>query len=319
MAHPPTHMQEEPLILICDHRGAGLSSRLSRLASTGHRLCHTSHLRETVQILRKETPDLIILEPFAPSGRAELDEIDRLRGDDNLIPLLFVSDPDRGLPAPLLQRDLRDEAWDVIHRDATIDEFEMRIERLFETAARFDELEELRYVASHDDRTDLLRPEAFEERLREHFSATQRHRLDLVFIILDLDDFGQINKVFDHTVGDLVIERVGEAIRRALRAEDVAGRLGGDEFAVLLPYTKRLAGARVVSRIRAEVEELTHEFAARGVHARISCSLGFETFSGIDIETVKELRRHTEVAMQRAKRAGGNCGVYFRSQPDINS
>jgi len=304
-------MQEEPLILICDHRGSGLSSRLTRLASTGHHLRHSSHLRETLQILREEAPSLIVLDPFAPSGRAELDELDRLRGE---APLLFVSDPDRPLPAPILQADLSDAAWDVIRRDATIDEYELRIARLQESAARNDELEELRYVASHDDRTDLLRPEAFQERLREHFSATQRHGLDLVFAILDLDDFGQINKVFDHTVGDLVIERVGEAIRRALRAEDVAGRLGGDEFAVLLPYTKKLDGARVVNRIRTEVAGLTDEFAARGIHTRISCSIGFETFSGADIESVEELRRHTEVALQRAKHAGGNCGVYFRSQ-----
>ncbi len=309
-------MQEEPVILICDHRGAGLQARLTRLASAGYPLRHSSHLRETLQILHSESPSLIILDPFAPSGRAELDEIDRLRGEAPLVPLLFVSDPERALPAPLLQSDLRDEAWDVIRRDATLDEFELRIARLRDSAARFDELEELRYVASHDDRTDLLRPEAFQLRLREHFSATQRHGLDLVFIILDLDHFGQINKQFDHTVGDLVISRVGEAIRRELRAEDVAGRLGGDEFAVLLPYTRKLDGARVVSRIRAQVANLTAEFSARGIEARISCSLGFETFSGADIETVEELRRHSEIALQRAKQAGGNQGVYFRSRED---
>lgn len=306
-------MQDEPVILICDHRGAGLADHLARLAVPGFRVRTSSHLRGSMELLASETPSLIVLDPLAPTGRAELEEIDRLRGEAPLVPLLFVADPDAQLPAALVARDLRDEAWDVVRRDASLEEFELRIARLEETATRFDELDELRYIALHDERTDLLRPKAFQERLREHFSAAQRHGLEMALLILDLDEFGRINKDFDHTVGDLVIARVGEVIRRALRAEDVAGRLGGDEFAVLLPYTKKLDGARVASRLRSEINELTEDFRGRGLPARISCSIGFETFDGEDIETVEELRRHTEVALQRAKKMGGNQGVYFRS------
>lgn len=306
-------MQSDPVLLICDHRGAGLSEHLARLPLPGFQVQTSTHLRASMRFLRDSTPRLILLDPLAPEGRAELDEIDRLRGGAPLVPLLFVSDPEEGLPAPLMAGDLRDEAWDVVRRDAPLEEFELRIARLEESVTRFDELDELRYVALHDERTDLLRPIAFQKRLREHFSAAQRHKLDLALLILDLDDFGRINKLFDHTVGDRVISRVGEVIRRALRAEDVAGRLGGDEFAVLLPYTRKLDGARVASRLRREISELTEEFRARGMDARISCSIGFETFNGADIETLEELRRHTEVALQNAKGRGGNQGVYFRS------
>ena len=76
-------------------------------------------------------------------------------------------------------------------------------------------------------------------------------------VILDLDDFGRINKEFDHTVGDLVISRVGDVIKHSLRAEDIGGRLGGDEFAVLLPYTDQVDAAKVVSRLRRSIEALS--------------------------------------------------------------
>jgi GGDEF domain-containing protein len=65
----------------------------------------------------------------------------------------------------------------------------------------------------------------------------------MALVLVDLDAFGRVNKDFDHTVGDRLIERVGAAIRSALRAEDVAGRLGGDEFGAILPYTGRIDAA----------------------------------------------------------------------------
>jgi diguanylate cyclase (GGDEF)-like protein len=124
-------------------------------------------------------------------------------------------------------------------------------------------MSELRHRASHDDRTDLLRPQAFQARLVEHFSAAQRHKLELALVLLDMDKFGAVNKRHDHTVGDLLIARVGEVIRRNLRTEDVAGRLGGDEFAVLLPYTGKINAARVVNRLRVEIAKLSGSSRAR--------------------------------------------------------
>ena len=115
--------------------------------------------------------------------------------------------------------------------DSSEEEVLMRLQRLEREALHMAEVRDLRHRAWHDDRTDLLRGRAFEARLGEHFSAAQRHSFDLGLVLIDLDGFGAINKEYDHTVGDILIEQVGEVIRRTLRAEDVAGRLGGDEFA----------------------------------------------------------------------------------------
>jgi len=223
-----------------------------------------------------------------------------------------VGDARERLPASVGLRARERGLWDLVRRDAGTEELALRVDLLRQQADGLREMSLLRHRATHDDRTDLLRPKSFQERLWEHFSAAQRHRLDLAFLLLDLDRFGRINKLYDHTVGDALIAAVGDAIHETLRTEDVAGRLGGDEFAVILPYTKKVAAAHVVQRLLEAIHALTGEVEGAG-DTEISVSIGFETFSGTDLETLEVLRSHAEKALQHAKREGGNQGVYYRS------
>jgi diguanylate cyclase (GGDEF)-like protein len=132
-------------------------------------------------------------------------------------------------------------------------------------------------------------------------------------VLIDLDGFGKVNKIHDHTIGDEVIQRVAEAMRRSLRVEDIAGRLGGDEFAVVLPYTKNTDAARVVERLREEIHRLTGSFGEGRALVRVAASLGYETFDGRDLLSASELRAHAERALREAKSRGGNLAVYYRA------
>ena len=325
-------MTPPPVILVCDHRGEGLAELAADLAGGAWRVQTSASLRQSLDLLRGTRPDLVVLDPLAGGGTLELELVAREGRREGVLPVLFVTDPpqaphasgvaERGLALGRVEA-LADGAWDVIRRDAGAAELVLRIERLLAEARRAGELEEMRYRALHDDRTHLLRPAAFQKRLEEHFSAAGRHGFELALLLVDLDDFGRVNKRFDHTVGDRVIESVGEAIRRNLRAEDVAGRLGGDEFAVLLPYTRKIEAAHVVTRLRDEIHKLSGPVSQAGARAgagaggeagalSISASIGFETYDGTDLESAVELRAHAEVAMREAKRAGGNRGAYYR-------
>ncbi|MDA1264636.1 MAG: GGDEF domain-containing protein [Planctomycetota bacterium] len=250
-----------------------------------------------------------MIDPLARGGVSELEALSTIRG----LPVLVVADPSDPLPAVLAARALGNGPWDVVYRGAPLEEVLMRIERLRAQAEGLVELDEMRFAAVHDDRTRLLRPVPFNGRLREHFSAAQRHHIDLALVLFDLDRFGQVNKKFDHTVGDSVIDRVGTVVRENLRAEDVGGRVGGDEFAIVLPYTSRIDAARVVHRIHAQVRALTGPFTDSEEEVAVSASVGFETFDGRDLETVEALRRHAEQALRRAKELGGDKAIYFRN------
>ncbi len=304
MSQPP------PRILVADHQGRGLERWIAFLESRGYALSSASSLRDTVRRIGEHRPDLILLEPLTRQGDAEFEALDLVRGT---VPVLVVAgrdDPEAPLRAG---RVLEAGAWDLVFHDSEEEELELRVRRLLSHAQLLREMGELRHRASHDDRTDLLRPKSFQARLVEHFSAAQRHRLELALVLLDLDKFGAINKRHDHTVGDLLITRVGEVIRRNLRTEDVAGRLGGDEFAVLLPYTGKINAARVVNRLRTEIAKLSGHIEGAREEIPVSASLGFETFDGHDLDSVETLRRHAEQALRTAKRRGGDQGVYFRS------
>jgi len=274
----------------------------------------TTRLAQTRQCLVRQQPDLVIIDPLSRGGVVELEVLAAARGS-NPLPVLVVTSPDDPLPALIAARTLNPDPWDLVYREAPLEEYSMRIDSLRSRSAHQRELDEMRFAAVHDDRTALLRPVPFDQRLNEHYSAAQRHHLDLALVLLDLDNFGNVNKVFDHTVGDRVIELVGSVVRDNLRTEDVGARLGGDEFAVLLPYTPRVHAARVVGRLREEIESLSGIHAGVDKPVEISASIGFETFDGGDIESVEALRRHAEVALRRCKEAGGNRAMYFRQSP----
>lgn len=301
-------------ILVCDHRGTGIDRELTALGRPDLVLVTSSSLRESLTRLGEAPPDAIVLDPLSRSGTTELAALEATRAvTGQVIPLLVIVAQDDEEAATRIDRVLETGAWDLVRRGTKIDELALRLERLVELKQLADEMNDLRHQASHDDRTDLLRPKAFQARVLEHFSAAQRHHHDLALVLIDLDRFGAINKEHDHTVGDVLISRVGDAIRRTLRVEDVAGRLGGDEFGVLLPYTGKINAALVVNRLRQEIVRCSGTPEGAKGHVACSASIGFETYDGVDIESVETLRRHAERALRVAKVQGGDQGIYFRS------
>ncbi len=304
------------LILVCDHRGRGLGQRLAPLASPHLRLETSSALTQTQQRIVREPPALVVIDPLSKGGVVELEAL-RAAAHRHPVPILLVASANDPLPALIAARTLDPGPWDLIARSAPIEEYSMRIERLRRQADRERELETIRFAASHDDRTALLRPVPFDTRLKEQFSAATRHHMDLALILIDLDNFGQVNKVFDHTVGDAVIELVGQVITENLRTEDVGGRIGGDEFAVVLPFTPRLQAARVVARLREEIFVLSGPYPETDLQVEISASIGFETYDGTDVESVEAMRRHAEIALRRCKEKGGNQALYYRQLPEV--
>lgn len=304
--------RETARVLIADHCGSGLDAWAAYLDGSPFELARSRSLRETVRQLAAFQPEAILLDPLTRTGVAEFEALDLARAE---VPVLVVCERDDREVALRAGRGLSAGAFDLLFRDASEEELGLRLARLLELSRMRREMDELRHRASHDDRTDLLRPKAFQARLVEHFSAAQRHKLELALVLLDLDKFGAVNKRHDHTVGDALIAKVGEVIRRNKRTEDIAGRLGGDEFAMLLPYTGKINAARVVSRLRTEIAKLSGRIEGAREEVPVSSSIGFETFDGSDLDSLETLRRHAEIALRQAKVRGGNQGIYYRNPP----
>src|SRR5256886_12615082 len=99
--------------------------------------------------------------------------------------------------------------------------------------------------------------------MRRELQRCQRYGNPVSLLLLDLDEFKEINDEYGHRVGDKVLLAFGELIRKHLRGADVPCRLGGDEFAIILSDTAQPEARSVAERFRARSEEHTSELQSQ--------------------------------------------------------
>jgi diguanylate cyclase (GGDEF)-like protein/PAS domain S-box-containing protein len=161
--------------------------------------------------------------------------------------------------------------------------------------------EDLQHKSLHDELTGLGNRVAFERRLTRALERDES-RLDHVAVLLvDLDDFKEINDSLGHSVGDQLLMTVAERIRACLRVADAAARQGGDEFVVLLEdvYGETEVFA-VADRILLAISQPYH---VDGRELSVSASIGIVIDSD-RTSTAEGLMRAVDVAMYLAKDRG---------------
>lgn len=92
-------------------------------------------------------------------------------------------------------------------------------------------------ASQRDFLTGLLNRGAFHEIYAKEHELAQRKGLPLTLVELDMDHFKQINDVYGHAMGDLVLQKVSEILKYTLRPSDFIARWGGEEMAILMPAT----------------------------------------------------------------------------------
>lgn len=100
---------------------------------------------------------------------------------------------------------------------------------------------------------------------------------DLIFFLIDIDNFKQVNDRYGHGAGDAVILQIAERLRLVFRETDYLVRWGGEEFLVVARATERKHGAKLAERVRAIVADQVFELGD-GLQLSMSCSLGFSCF-----------------------------------------
>lgn len=160
--------------------------------------------------------------------------------------------------------------------------------------------EEVREFALVDGLTALGNHRSFQEEFESHLDQARRYRHELSLVLLDLDEFKQVNDSQGHAVGDELLAEVGRLLLQQIRRADRAFRIGGDEFAILLPHTNADGAAQLARRILAT--GLSVRPAAS--YARpISFSAGVVSYPE-HATNREQLQLYADSAMYRGKRSG---------------
>ncbi len=168
--------------------------------------------------------------------------------------------------------------------------------------------ERLFKMAILDGHTGLLNKTFFMEQLKIQFEIARRHRRYLSFVLMDLDNFKQINDRYGHPVGDVVLKKVAEIIYAQKRAQDIAGRYGGEEFGLILPETDAKGAVTLAERIRKAIEEA--EFKAYHEIVRTTASFGISCYPTTAL-SMRELIEQADEALYIAKKEGKNTIVTY--------
>jgi len=180
--------------------------------------------------------------------------------------------------------------------------FMLKLEEQKEEIARLrDELRRVKEEANVDPLTGLRNRRSFERTLSEFFRDFKRFGYPFSVIMMDLDNFKNINDTYGHLAGDKVLKEVGNILRNYLRAKDVPARTGGEEFTIILPGITREEALLVAERLRKVIANHTVDHDDKKI--RVTASFGVSEMRE-GVEAPEDLLREADEKLYRAKKTG---------------
>lgn len=153
--------------------------------------------------------------------------------------------------------------------------------------------------------TGIANRRHFIHELESEIRRSQRYELPFSFAMVDIDHFKKINDQHGHHAGDLVLQNFCLRCVNALRTSDIVGRLGGEEFGILMPMTDLHEAARVIERLRAEIDHSVMTDQGEKIHYTASFGLVSTSQLG-EQQGMAHLMKMADAALYTAKQQGRN-------------
>jgi diguanylate cyclase (GGDEF)-like protein len=171
----------------------------------------------------------------------------------------------------------------------------------------------LRRLSLTDNLTGLGNRVLLRDRFEQTIRLARRNSHQAAVLMLDLDDFKEVNDTLGHHHGDQLLQLVTERLREVVREVDTLARLGGDEFAIVMPDVAGTGGAVALAERIGRV--LTENYSLAGVPVHVGASIGIAVYPDHG-ESIEDLLQHADVAMYRAKKGGFDYAVFSTSDTD---
>lgn len=178
----------------------------------------------------------------------------------------------------------------------------LKIKNLQDDLKRTNEL--LLELSNTDHLTGLFNRRFLMDALEKEIQRSTRKGGNLSMIILDIDNFKQVNDTYGHLQGDVVLKSVAVQLQKELRNYDIAARYGGEEFVAVLPDATLKEALFVADRVRMSIQSTKFEGALSEL--ALTVSLGVALFSSEDSNSVDSFIKRADDALYRAKANGKN-------------
>lgn len=260
---------------------------------------------ETLDTVDNNDFDVIFVDYKLPD-RSGLNTTSELRNRGINVPVVMLTGQGSERLAAISMREGVDDY--LTKKDLTPTNLEYSINHVLSEHQREEELKErlndLKKKSEIDELTGLNNRRAFKARLREEMKRTSRYETNLSLMMLDLDNFKEINDRYGHVTGDKVLETAAWTLLENIREPDFLARYGGDEFCVIVTGSDVDQAVKMARRI----SERTSELSFDSIDDDIECSfsIGIAEYSREVGEDIEAYLHEVDKAMYLAKEIGSN-------------
>lgn len=287
--------QEEPFrILIVDDEPE-VAEYHSLILEHAGMMVHQIHNPTLVfDALKNFSPDLMLIDMYMPVCNGdELAALVRQVPEYIGLPIVFLStETDTQKQFSAMQAGVEGFITKPIIPDELVASVTLRAERM----------RTLRGLMVRDSLTGLYNHTTTTEMLVSSLAHAKREKEDLVMVMIDLDNFKNINDGYGHMAGDQVIVALARMLKHRLRNTDIIGRYGGEEFALLLKNITDVAAEVLVNELRKDFSNIAFNAGSQNFNCTFSAGISMYPKH----QRAEELRMAADSALYQAKRLGRN-------------
>lgn len=173
-----------------------------------------------------------------------------------------------------------------------------------------DSIDNVRYVeykSRIDSLTGLFNRRWLDEKFSKIVTQCHKNKVSLFYLMLDIDNFKDINDSYGHDAGDAVLQQISDILRDYIRERDYAVRYGGDEICLILSDTELSEVQGIAERLRLKIEGTTFRYAADH-ELNVTISIGLSRLESMD--EMSDLMKRADIALYQAKNDGRNRVSY---------
>jgi len=288
-----------------------LGHLLSQVKGTAYVLRRAESLKQGIRLISRNTCDLVLLNYYWDTFKIGGRFVKKAKSVNSALPLIVYSHE----VEPLVEKQIIGlGASDYL----TLNELNARnLDRSIRFALQRKSIEQrLEHLANYDFLTQLPNRMLLQDRMRQLIRTAERERNQFAIMLVDVNNFKQVNDKYGHEVGDNLLKAFAGRLKRATRRNDTVARVGGDEFILL--FNKVISQELTQQLVYKLLKEVKEPVEINGHRINIQCSIGIAIYPGAGTD-LESLQRHADIAMYHAKLEKGSSYCFYSSTLDMNS